>query len=265
VTALLTGEPLEGLWFDRTKEYAARRRGEDFDRLKYATVEALTLDPLPYWSALSEDLYRKRIASLLAEIEAKARAQRQSKGGIGPLGRAGSCPRMCTANLSIRGSPLPLAFTLSARASARRSTKSTPSLSTRFVTPRRNSELETWMQSFRPEAFPPLSRSLRSLPLRRSAMRSAYLLSVRVLRPGRYPRFLAPSTSSTRAARPTGTRVPNGESTVLGWFPHKRDSNSLLSCPEVRSQIYSLRLLRGQAPTSSLLKPPQGVTPPANG
>jgi hypothetical protein len=87
VTALLTGEPLEGLWFDRTKEYAARRRGEDFDRLKYATVEALTLDPLPCWSALSEDLYRKRIASLLAEIEAKARAHRQSK-GIEPLGRA---------------------------------------------------------------------------------------------------------------------------------------------------------------------------------
>ncbi|HSK79155.1 MAG TPA: transposase [Thermoanaerobaculia bacterium] len=34
VDALLTGEPLEGLWFDRTKEYAARVRREDFDHLK---------------------------------------------------------------------------------------------------------------------------------------------------------------------------------------------------------------------------------------
>jgi hypothetical protein len=29
VRALVEGEALEGLWFDRTQEYAARRRGED--------------------------------------------------------------------------------------------------------------------------------------------------------------------------------------------------------------------------------------------
>lgn len=86
VTALLTGEPLEGLWFDRMKEYAARRRGEDFDRLKYATVEAFTLDPLPCWSALSEDLYRKRIASLLAEIEAMCPAAKQGNRAPRPRG-----------------------------------------------------------------------------------------------------------------------------------------------------------------------------------
>jgi REP element-mobilizing transposase RayT len=87
VNALLTGEPLEGLWFNRTKEYAARRRGEDFDRLKYATVETLTLDPLPCWSGLSDDLYRERIASLLVRIEADARAEREKR-GTEPLGRA---------------------------------------------------------------------------------------------------------------------------------------------------------------------------------
>lgn len=87
VNALLTGEPLEGLWFDRTKEYAARRRGEDFDRMKYATVETLTLDPLPCWSGLSDDLYRERIASLLARIEVDARAEREKR-GTEPLGRA---------------------------------------------------------------------------------------------------------------------------------------------------------------------------------
>lgn len=87
MNALLTGEPLEGLWFDRTKEYAARRRGEDFDRLTYATVEILTLDPLPCWIGLPDDLYRQRIASLLTQIEGKARTEQERKGKE-PLGRA---------------------------------------------------------------------------------------------------------------------------------------------------------------------------------
>ena len=86
VNALLTGEPLEGIWFDRTQEYAAQHRGENFDRLAYATVEILTLDPLPCWSGLPDDLYRQRIASLLAQIEEKARAAQEGKGRE-PLGR----------------------------------------------------------------------------------------------------------------------------------------------------------------------------------
>ena len=86
VHALLTADPLQGLWFDRTQEYAARRRREDFDPLKYATAEVFTLDPLPCWSGLSDDLYRKRIAALLARIEADARAEREKKERE-PLGR----------------------------------------------------------------------------------------------------------------------------------------------------------------------------------
>ena len=30
VTALVSGQPIEGTWFDRTKEWEARRRGEKF-------------------------------------------------------------------------------------------------------------------------------------------------------------------------------------------------------------------------------------------
>ena len=48
VRALLGEEELKGYWLDRTREYAARHRREDFDRLKYATEEILTLDPLPW-------------------------------------------------------------------------------------------------------------------------------------------------------------------------------------------------------------------------
>ena len=53
----------------------------------YATVEILTLDPLPCWSGLPDDLYRERIASMVARIEAEARAERERKGAE-PLGRA---------------------------------------------------------------------------------------------------------------------------------------------------------------------------------
>jgi REP element-mobilizing transposase RayT len=49
--SLLTGEPMTGVWFDRTKEYAARRRKEDFERMKYSTAETLTFDPLPCWAS----------------------------------------------------------------------------------------------------------------------------------------------------------------------------------------------------------------------
>jgi len=56
---LLEGKPLKGLWFDRTQEYAARIRGEDVDRLKYATEEILELSPLPCWKDLTPEQYRK--------------------------------------------------------------------------------------------------------------------------------------------------------------------------------------------------------------
>jgi REP element-mobilizing transposase RayT len=87
VQALTEGKALEGLWFDRTQEYAARRRGEDFDRLQYATREVLTLDPLPCWKGLTEEQRQRRAAALVADIEAEAAARRK-KNGVKPLGAA---------------------------------------------------------------------------------------------------------------------------------------------------------------------------------
>ena len=83
--ALLHSKPLEGYWFDRTKEYAARNRGEDFGVMKYATREELVLSPLPCWEHLSPEQYRERIAGLIEQIEAEGRAERESKGLV-PLG-----------------------------------------------------------------------------------------------------------------------------------------------------------------------------------
>ena len=80
VNALLSGKPLEGTWFDRTQEYAARQRGEDVPRHRFATPEILELDPLPCWKGLLPEQYRKRIAGLVDAIVAVAAARRKESG-----------------------------------------------------------------------------------------------------------------------------------------------------------------------------------------
>jgi REP element-mobilizing transposase RayT len=85
VRALLDGTDLKGLWFDRTQEYAARRRGETYERLKYATTETVTLSPLPCWKHLPPETYRERIAQLVEEIESEADIRRANTGRK-PLG-----------------------------------------------------------------------------------------------------------------------------------------------------------------------------------
>jgi len=85
VKAMVEGQPLQGLWFDRTREYAARVRGEEFDRLEYATTETIRLVALPCWGQLSKRRYRTRVDDLVQEIE-KETANRHAKGGTRPLG-----------------------------------------------------------------------------------------------------------------------------------------------------------------------------------
>jgi REP element-mobilizing transposase RayT len=85
--ALTEGEPIEGYWFSRTLEYAARQRGEAFDRLQYATRETVTLSPLPCWKHLSADARRARACSLIDQIETEA-ANRRAETGAKPLGVA---------------------------------------------------------------------------------------------------------------------------------------------------------------------------------
>ncbi len=80
VRALLDGEPLVGYWFDRSREYAARRRGETFDRDRYATEETVKLSPLPCWEHLPEKTYQERVAGLVKEIEEEAAAERLGTG-----------------------------------------------------------------------------------------------------------------------------------------------------------------------------------------
>ena len=78
--SILEDVPLKGYWFDRTQEYAARNRGEEYGRLTYATEETFVLSRLPCWEHLSPEAYRKRVAELVEEIELDARVVRMERG-----------------------------------------------------------------------------------------------------------------------------------------------------------------------------------------
>jgi hypothetical protein len=80
VDSLLQGKPLTGHWFNRTQEFAARLRRQDFGRLLYATVETVTLSPIPCWANLSPELYRARIAAMVESIESEAARARERDG-----------------------------------------------------------------------------------------------------------------------------------------------------------------------------------------
>lgn len=87
VNPLLTGQAPKGTWFNRTQEFAARNRGEDYGARQYATEEELVLSPLPCWRNLSSEQYRAQIAALVETITAEAKARRQAA-EIRPLGPA---------------------------------------------------------------------------------------------------------------------------------------------------------------------------------
>jgi REP element-mobilizing transposase RayT len=106
--ALVDGELLQGYWFSRTQEYAARQRGETFDRLQYATRETVTLSPLPCWKHLSADSWKSRALSVITQIETEAAVRRASTGSE-PFGVAailGRHPHHRPARL--KKSPAPL-------------------------------------------------------------------------------------------------------------------------------------------------------------
>lgn len=87
IRAWCAEEPLEGYWFDRSKEGAARRRGRKFDRLKFATKEVVTLSPLPCWEAegLGMAEAREEVRRLVATIVEEEKARRRSD-GVEPKG-----------------------------------------------------------------------------------------------------------------------------------------------------------------------------------
>jgi hypothetical protein len=70
---------------DRTKECAAVRRGEEFERMRYATTYPVLLSPLPCWEELSPELRQRRIMEIVREIDEEAAARLPEK-CISPMG-----------------------------------------------------------------------------------------------------------------------------------------------------------------------------------
>jgi hypothetical protein len=85
--ALLSDEPLEGVWFNRTREYAARAAGKEVAPRQFAEPEVLEWTPLPCWAHLPHEEYQERILEIVEEIE-DATAARIRETGINPPGPA---------------------------------------------------------------------------------------------------------------------------------------------------------------------------------
>ncbi len=73
---LVHGEPLEGYWFNRSKEWAAKNRGQDFGRYDFATRYLIHFAQLPAFQHLSQEAYQDKIAELIREIEEEGERKR---------------------------------------------------------------------------------------------------------------------------------------------------------------------------------------------
>jgi hypothetical protein len=86
--ALITGDRVEGTWFDRKHEHNARLRGKEPGPREFATTEEVILSQLPCWSHLEPEAYRSRMSDLVREIEGATAAEHQETGKE-PLGEEG--------------------------------------------------------------------------------------------------------------------------------------------------------------------------------
>ncbi len=117
--ALLNGESMTGHWFDRSREYAARNQGQDFERLCYATEEAVEFSPIPCWAHLPPEVYQARIKTLVDSVIAEAALERSRTGrpiegvesilardpSIVPPNWPAPPPRSCTPRRRPQGKP----------------------------------------------------------------------------------------------------------------------------------------------------------------
>ena len=66
--ALATGQPLEGVWIDRTKAYNGRMAGEVVRQRDLESRFEIHFAPLPCWEHLDEPEYRQRIAEIIDRL-----------------------------------------------------------------------------------------------------------------------------------------------------------------------------------------------------
>ncbi len=74
--ALVHGESLEGYWFNRSKECAARHRGLTYGTYDFATCYRVHFAQLPAFRDLAPEEYQNRVAALVREIEEEGERER---------------------------------------------------------------------------------------------------------------------------------------------------------------------------------------------
>lgn len=82
IGALREGQPLQGIWYDRTAYSRARHRGEDVSLTDFAVPMDVRLSALPCWqqAGLSERERRSEVARIVRQIERQASADRRARG-----------------------------------------------------------------------------------------------------------------------------------------------------------------------------------------
>jgi REP element-mobilizing transposase RayT len=73
--SLATGQPLEGVWVDRTKAYNTRRSGKPVKQKDLESRYEVRFEPLPCWAHLEEAEYRCRIFEIIDRITGNAKAR----------------------------------------------------------------------------------------------------------------------------------------------------------------------------------------------
>ncbi len=67
--ALLSGEPIEGEWIDRSEQYRARRRGRSDSSARFSSRHRLELTPIPSWDHLDKHERCERVREMVRAIE----------------------------------------------------------------------------------------------------------------------------------------------------------------------------------------------------
>lgn len=82
--ALLSGDSLEGLWIDRTRQYRAGKRGRANAEARFTSSHRLELSPVPCWDELTASQRQTRVRAMVRQIE------RQME-GVEVLGKKAVC------------------------------------------------------------------------------------------------------------------------------------------------------------------------------
>ena len=85
VEALVTSEPMKGLWIDRTAFWKAVNSGKDVNEMDFAEELELKLEPVPSMAHLSKEEYRQLMINLLREVEEET-LERHREEGTAPIG-----------------------------------------------------------------------------------------------------------------------------------------------------------------------------------